>query len=66
MSINSCYSHCQTGIQETWLRNDSPLLANTVVWYNILTLRQWCANNFPQAKELLEHLYNEYAPAVVI
>ncbi|KAD6795173.1 hypothetical protein E3N88_06069 [Mikania micrantha] len=26
---------------------------------NIFTLRQWCANNFPQAKEQLEHLYNE-------
>ncbi|PSS15541.1 Meiotic nuclear division protein, partial [Actinidia chinensis var. chinensis] len=26
---------------------------------NIFTLRQWCSNNFPQAKEQLEHLYNE-------
>ncbi|XP_057250919.1 meiotic nuclear division protein 1 homolog isoform X3 [Beta vulgaris subsp. vulgaris] len=26
---------------------------------NIFTLRQWCANNFPQAKEQLEHLYQE-------
>ncbi|CAK9136282.1 unnamed protein product [Ilex paraguariensis] len=26
---------------------------------NIFTLRQWCTNNFPQAKEQLEHLYNE-------
>ncbi|KAI8553667.1 hypothetical protein RHMOL_Rhmol05G0034000 [Rhododendron molle] len=26
---------------------------------NIFTLRQWCGNNFPQAKEQLEHLYNE-------
>lgn len=26
---------------------------------NIFTLRQWCANNFPQAKEQLEHLYKE-------
>nr|GEY52137.1 pectin acetylesterase 8-like [Tanacetum cinerariifolium]GEZ83108.1 pectin acetylesterase 8-like [Tanacetum cinerariifolium] len=39
MFINSCYSHCQTGIQETWLRNDSPLLKNTTIakavgdWY---------------------------------
>ncbi|MFS7923256.1 putative pectinacetylesterase/NOTUM [Helianthus anomalus] len=39
MFINSCYSHCQTGIQETWLRNDSPLLSNTTIakavgdWY---------------------------------
>ncbi|KAI3804558.1 hypothetical protein L1987_26192 [Smallanthus sonchifolius] len=39
MFINSCYSHCQTGIQETWLRNDSPLLGNTTIakavgdWY---------------------------------
>ncbi|KAJ9536831.1 hypothetical protein OSB04_029564 [Centaurea solstitialis] len=39
MFINSCYSHCQTGIQETWLRDDSPLLGNTTIakavgdWY---------------------------------
>ncbi|KAM1178608.1 hypothetical protein ACFX13_018218 [Malus domestica] len=26
---------------------------------NIFTVRQWCANNFPQAKEQLENLYNE-------
>ncbi|XP_074270401.1 pectin acetylesterase 8-like [Silene latifolia] len=29
--INSCYSHCQSGTQETWLRNDSPLLDNTTI-----------------------------------
>ncbi|XP_038700568.1 meiotic nuclear division protein 1 homolog isoform X2 [Tripterygium wilfordii] len=26
---------------------------------NIFTLRQWCSNNFPQAKEQLENLYTE-------
>ncbi|KAL0426939.1 UNVERIFIED_CONTAM: Meiotic nuclear division protein 1 [Sesamum latifolium] len=26
---------------------------------NIFTLRQWCSHNFPQAKEQLDHLYNE-------
>ncbi|KAL8160825.1 hypothetical protein V2J09_012314 [Rumex salicifolius] len=26
---------------------------------NIFTLRQWCSNNFPQAKEQLESLYTE-------
>ncbi|CAM8889614.1 unnamed protein product [Rhodiola kirilowii] len=26
---------------------------------NIFTLRQWCSNNFPEAKEQLEHLYRE-------
>lgn len=26
---------------------------------NIFTLRQWCSNNFPQAKEELENLYKE-------
>ncbi|KAK4756933.1 hypothetical protein SAY87_007060 [Trapa incisa] len=26
---------------------------------NIFTLRQWCSNNFPEAKEQLEHLYKE-------
>ncbi|XP_057520981.1 pectin acetylesterase 8-like isoform X2 [Amaranthus tricolor] len=29
--INSCYSHCQSGTQETWLRNDAPLLNNTMI-----------------------------------
>ncbi|XP_019421189.1 PREDICTED: pectin acetylesterase 8-like isoform X1 [Lupinus angustifolius] len=29
--IDACYAHCQTGMQETWLRNDSPLLANTTI-----------------------------------
>ncbi|KAH9615739.1 hypothetical protein KSS87_007503 [Heliosperma pusillum] len=27
--------------------------------YNVFTLKQWCANNFPQAKEQLESLYQE-------
>ncbi|KAK9668465.1 hypothetical protein RND81_13G062700 [Saponaria officinalis] len=26
---------------------------------NVFTLKQWCANNFPQAKEQLESLYQE-------
>ncbi|KAF9662452.1 hypothetical protein SADUNF_Sadunf18G0054700 [Salix dunnii] len=26
---------------------------------NIFTLRQWCSNNFPQAKEQLENMYQE-------
>ncbi|XP_009627060.1 pectin acetylesterase 8-like [Nicotiana tomentosiformis] len=29
--INSCYAHCQTGTQETWLRDDSPRLASTTI-----------------------------------
>ncbi|CAO2819771.1 unnamed protein product [Amaranthus hypochondriacus] len=29
--INSCYSHCQSGTQETWLRNDAPVLDNTMI-----------------------------------
>lgn len=39
MFINSCYCHCQSGTQETWLRDDSPLLDNTTIskavgdWY---------------------------------
>ncbi|XP_052489238.1 meiotic nuclear division protein 1 homolog isoform X1 [Gossypium raimondii] len=28
---------------------------------NIFTLRQWCSNNFPEAKEQLEHMYKEGA-----
>lgn len=28
--INSCYAHCQSETQETWLRSDSPVLADTV------------------------------------
>ncbi|KAK0590905.1 hypothetical protein LWI29_033028 [Acer saccharum] len=37
--IDSCYSHCQTGLQETWLSADSPVLGNTTIakavgdWY---------------------------------
>ncbi|WJX88236.1 [Wnt protein] O-palmitoleoyl-L-serine hydrolase [Trifolium repens] len=37
--IDSCYSHCQTGNQETWMSNDSPVVANTTIakaigdWY---------------------------------
>ncbi|XP_059443064.1 pectin acetylesterase 8-like [Corylus avellana] len=29
--INSCYAHCQTETQETWLRTDSPLLGRTTI-----------------------------------
>ncbi|KAF9626752.1 hypothetical protein IFM89_038970 [Coptis chinensis] len=28
MFINSCYAHCQSEMQETWLRDDSPILNN--------------------------------------
>ncbi|GFY95207.1 pectinacetylesterase family protein [Actinidia rufa] len=37
--INSCYAHCQTGTQETWLRDDSPVLGGVKIanavgdWY---------------------------------
>nr|DAD24961.1 TPA_asm: hypothetical protein HUJ06_026424 [Nelumbo nucifera] len=30
MFINSCYAHCQSEMQETWLRDDSPVLDKTV------------------------------------
>lgn len=39
MFIDGCYAHCQAGTQETWLRDDSPKLANTTIakavgdWY---------------------------------
>ncbi|KAJ7943970.1 Pectin acetylesterase [Quillaja saponaria] len=39
MFIDSCYAHCQTETQETWLRSDSPVLAKTTIakavgdWY---------------------------------
>ncbi|XP_009616254.1 pectin acetylesterase 8-like [Nicotiana tomentosiformis] len=29
--INSCYAHCQTEVQETWFRADSPKLANKTI-----------------------------------
>ncbi|CAN4076480.1 unnamed protein product [Withania somnifera] len=29
--INSCYAHCQTEVQETWYRADSPKLANKTI-----------------------------------
>nr|AFK45147.1 unknown [Lotus japonicus] len=31
MFVDGCYSHCQTGMQETWMRSDSPVLANTTI-----------------------------------
>ncbi|KAK3007717.1 hypothetical protein RJ639_014250 [Escallonia herrerae] len=31
MFINSCYAHCQTEMQETWLRTDSPVLNNKTI-----------------------------------
>ncbi|CAN6461360.1 unnamed protein product [Victoria cruziana] len=31
MFINSCYAHCQSEMQETWLRSDSPLLDKTPI-----------------------------------
>ncbi|KAL8499545.1 hypothetical protein ACS0TY_022480 [Phlomoides rotata] len=29
--VNSCYAHCQTEMQETWLRSDSPVLSNKTI-----------------------------------
>ncbi|KAL3498104.1 hypothetical protein ACH5RR_040836 [Cinchona calisaya] len=29
--INGCYAHCQTEMQETWFRNDSPRLSNKTI-----------------------------------
>lgn len=29
--INSCYAHCQSEMQETWLRSDSPVLNNKTI-----------------------------------
>nr|XP_017257125.1 PREDICTED: pectin acetylesterase 8-like isoform X3 [Daucus carota subsp. sativus]XP_017257197.1 PREDICTED: pectin acetylesterase 8-like isoform X3 [Daucus carota subsp. sativus] len=40
MFLNSCYSHCQTELQETWLMNGSPMLFNKTIakavgdWYS--------------------------------
>ncbi|KAH1266691.1 Pectin acetylesterase 8 [Glycine max] len=31
MFIDSCYAHCQTEMQETWLRSDSPELKKTTI-----------------------------------
>ncbi|XP_071737387.1 pectin acetylesterase 8-like [Rutidosis leptorrhynchoides] len=31
MFINSCYAHCQTEMQETWLMTDSPMLSNKTI-----------------------------------
>lgn len=39
MFIDSCYAHCQSEMQETWLRNDSPVLNKITIakavgdWY---------------------------------
>ncbi|KAE8675027.1 arabinogalactan peptide 22 [Hibiscus syriacus] len=32
---------------------------------NIFTVRQWCSNNFPEAKEQLEHMYKELLPPAI-
>ncbi|GJY68891.1 zinc finger, CCHC-type containing protein [Tanacetum coccineum] len=50
--------------EHTSLTNAQPVVTSTQRWKerkddNIFTMRQWCSNNFPQAKEQLEHLYNE-------
>ncbi|KAF3448949.1 hypothetical protein FNV43_RR09668 [Rhamnella rubrinervis] len=29
--VDSCYAHCQTEMQETWLRDDSPVLGRTTI-----------------------------------
>ncbi|KAJ1431183.1 Pectinacetylesterase/NOTUM [Sesbania bispinosa] len=29
--IDSCYAHCQTEMQETWFRSDSPMLGKTTI-----------------------------------
>ncbi|KAL5550026.1 hypothetical protein UlMin_000202 [Ulmus minor] len=29
--VDSCYAHCQTEMQETWLRSDSPMLDKTTI-----------------------------------
>ncbi|KAI4371896.1 hypothetical protein MLD38_010192 [Melastoma candidum] len=31
MFIDACYAHCQSEMQETWLRDDSPILVNTTI-----------------------------------
>lgn len=41
MFLNSCYAHCQTGTQETWLRADSPLLDNKVIICSSLAFFSW-------------------------
>lgn len=47
--IDSCYIHCQTEMQETWLYTKSPLLANTVSACTIFSLLQniWFIIVFP-------------------
>lgn len=40
MFIDACYAHCQAGTQETWLRDDSPVIAKTVsTLHRIITLQ---------------------------
>ncbi|KAF9626758.1 hypothetical protein IFM89_038976, partial [Coptis chinensis] len=34
MFSNSCYAHCQSKMQETWLRAESPILNNIVSDFN--------------------------------
>ncbi|XP_054823985.1 pectin acetylesterase 8-like [Prosopis cineraria] len=47
MFIDSCYAHCQTEMQETWFRSDSPVLHNTTIakavgdWYFERSTMDW-------------------------
>ncbi|TXG54598.1 hypothetical protein EZV62_019854 [Acer yangbiense] len=39
--IDSCYSHCQTGMQEIWLSADSPVLGNTLLEIGVCIVMDW-------------------------
>lgn len=55
--LNEIFSEFQELIHVKHFRTDS--FWNVHFADNIFTLRQWCSNNFPEAKEQLEHLYKE-------
>ncbi|XP_038878207.1 pectin acetylesterase 8-like isoform X2 [Benincasa hispida] len=68
--IDSCYAHCQTEMQETWLREDSPMLSKMPIakavgdWFFDRALFQkidcpypcnpTCHNRIFEAKDILE------------
>lgn len=58
MFIDACYAHCQTEMQETWLRTDSPVLGK-MVWmlhsFSFPPFTSWRFNSFL----MIENLFSQ-------
>ena len=53
--IDSCYAHCQTETQETWLRADSPTLSKTVSNQHECHCLCHCSSNYTNSFHELEY-----------